>query len=92
MVALRHHIIGGIEILPSENRAPDRDPRVRSVATREFAIRAHIPADVASRQAQRSQAGDHQVREILAHTALGLENFATGVDTVVARWSYLKSS
>src|ERR1700689_1024354 len=67
------YIVGGIEVDPAEGRTKHRNPgvrRIRSEGGRLGTRRrgAQVAADVACRQAERTQAGQHDVREILTDT------------------------
>src|ERR1700676_3130547 len=73
------HVIGRIEIDPAERRTKHRNPRMRGIGSqvgRAGSRRrrsAQIAADVASRQAPRAQAREHDVGEILADAAASRE-------------------
>ena len=89
-------IVRRIKIHPSDARTENREPRVGRVRTDEarLAFRragAQIPADVAGGQTERAHAGDAEMREVLADTAPGPKTSSSGVATVVALGSYLKS-
>src|SRR5262249_45907474 len=62
-------------IQPSEAGAVNRHPRVRGTRTDAAVIGAKITADIARGQAERAQAGDHDVREILTDTLARMKRF-----------------
>src|SRR5579862_6803197 len=78
VTATRHSVVGGVEALPAQHWTPHRNPRVGRLRASEIHVVAQVPADVARREPQGAQAGDHQVREILAHAVAGLENLIDG--------------
>src|SRR5258707_9600333 len=76
-------IVRRIDIDPAEAVTVESDPGVRGIGAREtwppgrrlgFDVAAHIPG----RQAERSQASDLNLREILTHTDTIFENFLKG--------------
>ena len=82
VVRAREAAVGGIELDPAVRRAPHRHPGVRRriadqllTAFSRSGIGAQVAAHVARRQAARTQAGDHEMREVLADAAPGLHHF-----------------
>src|SRR4051794_17183014 len=68
-------VVGRVGIDPAELGAPDGEPRVRGVGAGEPHFAGgwngfQIPADVARRQAERAEARNADVREILADATL----------------------
>ena len=96
MFLARLDIVGGIKVHPADAGAKNAEPGMAGVGADEPGLagrrmRAQITADIARRQAQRTQAGDAQMREILADAAPFFQTSSSGVATVVAVGSNLKS-
>src|SRR6266576_1394489 len=83
MVFGREDIVGGIEVRPAMIAAPKRGPGMRSVGAGEFRFSGRgkgfeISTDIACRQAERTQAGDHQLGEILTDSASDRKKLLNG--------------
>src|SRR5262249_6742545 len=70
----RDQVVGWIEIDPSEIETVNRQPGVRGIRAAKALlaggiVRAQVAADIASRQPQRAQTGNLQMREILTDAA-----------------------
>ena len=65
-------VVRGVHVNPPEARAEEADPGVGGIGAEEFGLpgRRHsfeVATDIPRRQAQRAQAGNLQMREVLAH-------------------------
>ena len=67
-----HRVVRGVELEPTEGRRVDRDPRVRAAEPTRL---RHVTAHIARGEPSRAQAGDHEVREVLTHSAADLQHF-----------------
>ena len=79
MLFLGDHIVGRIEVDPAEFGRPDRDPSVGRIRAGELrlalgGIGEKVPAHIARGEAERPQACDFEVREVLADAALDLQH------------------
>ena len=76
-------VVGRIEINPANAGTKNREPRVRGIGADETRLacgrpRAQVAAHVTRGQAERTQAGDAEVREILADAAPFFPDFVQG--------------
>src|SRR5689334_12404410 len=74
-------VVGRIDVNPADARTKKRNPRVRGIRAEELLLagrrlRFKIAADIARGQAERAEAGDLQMREVLADAPTLLQHFA----------------